>query len=77
MRIWFLTSNFQKLSETETAMEKFHHKKKKNTVGSFGEDNKNVIWKTHIRLFLTHQVLGKILLKTFLFLSDKNNFVIQ
>lgn len=69
MRPRFLTSNFQKLSETQTEMEKFHHTgKKKNTVGSFGEDNENGIWKTHMQLFLTHQVLGKILLKTFLFL---------
>ena len=37
MRIWFLTSNFQKLSETETAMEKFHHKKKKILWGVLGK----------------------------------------
>ena len=45
--------------------------RKKNIVGSFGEDSENGMWKTHIWLFLTYQVLGRYHWKLFYFYQIK------
>lgn len=45
MRSWFSLSNFQKLSETQTAKEKVLPIRERNTARNFEEDNENSIWK--------------------------------